>query len=221
MPVFRDILQTAQQHTKSTLAIGIAPVLSKLPHEIQRFDDPLLPFGKAIIDASADLVCAYVFHLGAYLGLGAAGAIALERTLAYVPSPIVRILHGPFASAEYVRAAFEDAFSAHAVTLSTHVSPATISAYTKEPQHGVFIKAPTDSDFERHLVAEEKHNGQIGLYRYTAPGGTMELLAEPSLEIDWQVDPIIYASQDSNFRDEIRAAAERIHARPHKGLWSS
>src|SRR5678815_364038 len=115
---FRDLVEAAQQRNQSTLAVSLAPVLNKLPYEIQRYDDPFLPYGKAVIDATADLVCAYVFHLGAYLALGAAGAVALERTIAYVPSGIVKVLHGPFANAEYVRAAFEDGFGANAVTIT-------------------------------------------------------------------------------------------------------
>src|SRR5689334_7364687 len=89
--VFHHLLEAAQQATQSTLAISLAPTLNKLPLELQRFDDPFLPFGKAVIDATADLVCAYVFHLGPYLALGAAGAVALERTIAYVPQTAIKI----------------------------------------------------------------------------------------------------------------------------------
>src|SRR5258708_17635461 len=109
-------LEWAQQHNNSTRASGIAPALNKLLYEIQRYDDPFLPFGKAIIDSTADLVCGYVFHLGPYLALGAAGAKALERTIAYVPDYLVKIFHGPFVSKELISAAFEG-FGVDAVTL--------------------------------------------------------------------------------------------------------
>ena len=71
----------------------LIPRLTKMPLPIQRYDDPFLPFGKAIIDATRDLVCAYVFDLAAYLALGAAGAVALERTIAYVGDDDVTVLH--------------------------------------------------------------------------------------------------------------------------------
>src|SRR5215813_1844305 len=136
---FLDRLEAAQQRNNSTLAIGIAPTLKKLPLEILRYDDPFLPFGQAVIDATGDLVCAYVFHLGAYLALGAAGAKALERTIAYVPSGIVKVLHGPFANAEYVRAAFEEGFGANAVTIAfqarSQMLVDLINAYTSEDAH--------------------------------------------------------------------------------------
>src|SRR5262249_31784814 len=82
---FRALVEAAQERNQSTLAIGLAPALNKLPYEIQRYDDPFLPYTKAVIDTTADLVCGYVLHLGAYLALGAAGAVALERSLAYIP----------------------------------------------------------------------------------------------------------------------------------------
>ena len=66
---------------------------------MQRYDEPFLPFGKALIDTTKDLVAGYVFDLEAYLVPGAAGMIALERTIGYVPSDLVTILHGGFLTA--------------------------------------------------------------------------------------------------------------------------
>src|SRR5215510_12056584 len=117
---FRDLLVAAQSKNNSTLAIGLAPSLETMPEPVTRYDDPFLPYGKLVIDTTTELVCAYVFHLGAYLSAGASGAIALERTIAYVPAGIVKILHGPFTGSEYARAAFEDGFGADAVTLTPH-----------------------------------------------------------------------------------------------------
>src|SRR5947209_6149519 len=131
---FRELVAAAQGRNGSTLAIGLAPSIKTLPFSLQRYDEPLLPFGKAVIDTTSDLLCAYVFHLAAYLALGAAGAVALERTVAYVPSGVVKILHGPFATGDYAQAAFEDAFGVDAVTLTSTVDPATIAAYTRQPE---------------------------------------------------------------------------------------
>lgn len=91
---FADRLQAAQARTDSRLALGIAPNIEKLPAPVGKIDEPFLPLGKLIINTTSDLVCAYVFHLGAYLSIGAAGAIALERTLAYVPRGILKFCMG-------------------------------------------------------------------------------------------------------------------------------
>ena len=97
-------------------ALLMSPRLTKMPLPMQRHDDPFLPFGKAIIAATQDLVCAYVFDLAAYLAIGAAGAVALERTIAFVGENNLTILHAWFAGSGYTSAA--EAFGVDAVTLA-------------------------------------------------------------------------------------------------------
>lgn len=97
-------------------AMMLSPILGRMPLPIQRHDDPFLPWGKAIIDATRDLVVAYTFDLAAYLAIGAAGAIALERTIAYAngDGKTATILHGPFVGDGYAQTAL--AFGVDAVT---------------------------------------------------------------------------------------------------------
>jgi orotidine-5'-phosphate decarboxylase len=45
-------------------------------------------FNKAIIDATADLVCAYKPNLAFYEALGVRGLQALKKTVAYIPKNI-------------------------------------------------------------------------------------------------------------------------------------
>ena len=73
---FADRLAAAQRTNRSTLALVMAPRLLQIPLPMQRFDDPFLPFGKAIIAATRDVVCAYIFDLAAYLAVGAAWNMA-------------------------------------------------------------------------------------------------------------------------------------------------
>ena len=70
-------LTLAQRRTGGTLALMLRPRLNQLPLAVQRYDDPFLPFGKAIIAQTADIVSAYLFDLAAYLALGAAGLISM------------------------------------------------------------------------------------------------------------------------------------------------
>jgi hypothetical protein len=78
------------------LAVLLAPVVSLLPLAIQRYDDPFLPFGKAVVQATRDIAQIYAFDLAAYLALGGAGAVALERTIRFVDENNLTIIHGPF-----------------------------------------------------------------------------------------------------------------------------
>ena len=93
MTTYLEKLASAQQKNNSWLCVGLDPDPEKLPlNHISRYDEPLLPFNKAIIDATVDLVCAYKPNLGFYFQWGAAGIIALERTIAYIPDHIHVIL---------------------------------------------------------------------------------------------------------------------------------
>ena len=90
---YLEKLQAIQQKNNSWLCVGLDPDPERLPLEhVTRYDEPVLPFNKKIIDATADLVCAYKPNLGFYLQWGAAGIIALERTIAYIPNHIPVIL---------------------------------------------------------------------------------------------------------------------------------
>jgi hypothetical protein len=125
---FQDKLHKAQTQRATNRVLWLLPQLKWLPLPIQRYDDPFLPYGKAIVDATRDLVCGYGFSLAAYLAIGAAGAVALERTIAYVRADnlSVSILDGAFAGRGYIEAAGESAFNVDAVTL---MSEASIDAY--------------------------------------------------------------------------------------------
>ncbi len=111
----------------------LSPQLAQMPLPMQRYDDPLLPFSKAIMNATRDLVCAYVFDFAAYLALGAAGAIALERSIAYAGTDdaTVTILDAPFVGSAYVDAAV--AFGMDAVTLVSETDAEAYRAAGIEP----------------------------------------------------------------------------------------
>lgn len=179
----------AQQMNHSRLAIGIAPRLVNMPAPIMRYDDPFLPFGRAIIEATRDLVCAYVFDLASYLAIGAAGARALERTIPLVPNDIPRILHGPFVTPDYAAAAFDEAFAADAVTLLSEDS-AVVLPYVEDERHGAFVKN----------AALRMPN--LGTYSDT-------ILELGNIQVRWITDPIIYASGRMDFEQQVRAAAEK------------
>lgn len=48
-------LAKLQQDRTTNLALILSPLLARMPLPMQRYDEPFLPFGKAIIDATHDL----------------------------------------------------------------------------------------------------------------------------------------------------------------------
>lgn len=100
--------------------IWLRPRLFEMPLPIQRYDDPFLPFSKAVIAATRDRAAGYIFDFAAYLALGGAGAIALERAIAYVigGSDAAAILHAPFSTGAYALAMGETAYAVDGVTVT-------------------------------------------------------------------------------------------------------
>ncbi len=157
---FLDKLAEAQRRNRSWLCLGLDPVLAKMPLPLHKEDDPLLPFNKAMIDATADLVCAYKPNLAFYLAEGAAGVIALERTIAYIPDHIPIILDGKFgdigATAEMIaRGAFE-VWGVDAVTVNPYVGEDGVAPFLQRPDKAAFVLARTSNpgaaDFQTRRV---------------------------------------------------------------------
>lgn len=108
-----------QQQKPLNLALHFCPRVVDLPLPMQRYDDPFLPYGKAVINASRAFVSLYVFDVLSYLAIGAAGAVALERTIDFLNDEIPCVLHGPFGDRACVKLLDKLAFGGDAITVST------------------------------------------------------------------------------------------------------
>lgn len=183
----------AVQHThKSHFILHLTPRMAKLPLPIQRYDDPFLPFGREIIRATSDLVCGYMFDLAAYLAHGAAGIIALERTIPYSELDAIRIFHGPFDGADYAAAAFDGNFNFDAVTLA---DDAYYSAYTGQDWQGAFVVRSGDPSPTPY-----------GVYWTDA-----QLLTWPGVQpMRVAGESVLYADRGENFAEGVRAAIEKL-----------
>jgi hypothetical protein len=135
-------LSHLREERNSNLGLFLNPRLENLPLSIARFDDPFLPYGKELIGASQDLVVAYVFDLASYFALGAAGIVALERTIRYAGDSIT-ILHAPFASADYSAMADITGLGVDAITVS---SETILRTYLDKPPFAAFAMEYTQSE---------------------------------------------------------------------------
>lgn len=147
---YLEKLKAAQDQNNSWLCIGLDPQPDKLPAPAMKWDEPVLPFNKAIIDATADLVCAYKPNLGFYLQWGAAGIIALERTIAYIPNHIPIVLDcktGDIGSTQGAWAAgLLDYWQVDAVTVNPFVGQdAVLPMIEKRPNKAIYILARTSN----------------------------------------------------------------------------
>jgi len=191
---FAERLAALQQARQTDLALYLKPQLNRMPLPIQRYDDPFLPFAKAIIEATRDLVCAYVLDFAGYLTLGAAGAVALERTVALVAGDTMTILHGPFAGPDYAEAAA--AFGVDAVTLAD-ASP--LSAYAKLGAFVVRSGTPTAA------VGFNAYWEKAGVFTFAdGSGGTIEM------RIRLASADVLYVSHEDDFAQKTRMVVETM-----------
>ncbi len=146
---FLHRLRSAQERRRSWLCVGLDPVLEQLPEPVRRADDPLAHFGRAIVEATADLACAYKPNLAFWLAHGAAGLRALQVVLEAVPEDVPVILDGKFGdvghtAAAYARFAF-DVLRADAVTLNPYLGLDSVRPFLERADRGVFLLARTSN----------------------------------------------------------------------------
>lgn len=160
---YLEKLTSCQDKNNSWLCVGLDPIPEKLRVDYLKWDEPILPFNKAIIDATVDVVCAYKPNLGFYLQWGAAGVIALERTIAYIPKHIPIIVDCKAGDIGHSQAAWAmglfDEWKVDAVTVNPYVgAEAIVPMIGDRPEKAVYILARTSNpsavDFQGDLVSK-------------------------------------------------------------------
>ena len=79
---FIQALDAIWQKNNSLVCVGLDTDISKIPDHLRNDKAPLFSFNKAIVDATADLVCAYKPQIAYYAAVGAESE--LEQTIAYI-----------------------------------------------------------------------------------------------------------------------------------------
>jgi orotidine-5'-phosphate decarboxylase len=146
---FTDKLRTAQQTNNSWLCVGLDPAMERLPRAVLSAEDPLLAFGHAIVEATADLVCAYKPNLAFWLAEGATGLHALQNLIAAIPGHLPVVLDAKFndvghTAAAYARAAFET-LGADAATANPYLGLDALRPFLASAEHGIFLLARTSN----------------------------------------------------------------------------
>lgn len=141
---FTEKLVSAIRRNKSLLCVGLDPDPALMPDKVGIFE-----FNRAIIDATADLVCAYKPNMAFYEALGNAGLDALKRTVDYIPEGIPVIGDakrgdiGNTAKA-YARALF-DILNFDATTVNPYLGFDSIEPFIEYRDKGVFILCRTSN----------------------------------------------------------------------------
>lgn len=167
---YLEKVEAAQARNNSWLCVGLDPDPARLPLPAMQWDEPVLPFNKAIVDATADLVCAYKPNLGFYLQWGAAGVIALERTIAYIPDHIPVLVDCKTGDIGHTQTAWAaglfDVWQVDAVTVNPFVgADAVVPMVGQRPERAVYVLArtsnPSATDFQGDLQKEQGLSAEV------------------------------------------------------------
>jgi orotidine-5'-phosphate decarboxylase len=145
----QESLTISQQINNSWLCVGLDPVMERLPKVVMESDHPLLAFGSAIIETTADLVCAYKPNLAFWLAEGAEGLHQLQELVARIPKHLPVILDAKFndvghTAAAYAHAAFE-VLGVDAVTANPYLGIDALRSFLSAEEHGVFLLCRTSN----------------------------------------------------------------------------
>ena len=150
MSQFIEQLQRAWDTNDSLVCVGLDPEIERFPALIAEQPSPIFQFNKAIIDATADLVCAYKPQFAHYAAYEAEDQ--LERTIDYIHRtyPGIPVIldskRGDVGNTaeRYAIEAFER-YHADAVTVSPYLGGDSMEPFLKYEEKGVIILCRTSN----------------------------------------------------------------------------
>jgi orotidine-5'-phosphate decarboxylase len=150
MSQFIEQLERAWDSNDSLVCVGLDPEIERFPEQFAEQPSPIFQFNKAIIDATADLVCAYKPQFAHYAAYEAEDQ--LERTIDYIHRmyPGIPVIldskRGDVGNTaeRYAIEAFER-YHADAVTVSPYLGGDSMEPFLKYEDKGVIILCRTSN----------------------------------------------------------------------------
>jgi orotidine-5'-phosphate decarboxylase len=159
---FLQRMQAAWTASGSTLCVGLDPAPGKLPPSLQGKPLAILDFCTAIVDATADLVCAFKPQI-AYFAAARAEE-QLEALCAYIKTTYPQVIlvldakRGDIgATAEQYAVEAYERYQADAVTVNPYLGTDSVTPFLDHRDRGVFVLCRTSNpggdDFQNLDVA--------------------------------------------------------------------
>lgn len=149
-------IEVAQQANNSLLCVGLDPEPSKFPVHLTQNPDAVFDFNRAIIDATADLVCCFKPQIAHFAALGEENALLRLIQHIHVNHPTIPVIldakRGDIGSTaeKYALEAFER-YQADAVTLNPYLGKDSIDPFLKHADKGVILLCRTSNSGARDL----------------------------------------------------------------------
>ena len=171
MSAFIDKRTASWERSNSLVCVGLDPEIERFPRDIAVQPSPIFQFNKAIIDATADLVCAYKPQFAHYAAYEAEDQ--LERTIEYVHRsypgiPVILDSKRGDVGNTAVRYAIEafERYGADAVTVNPYLGGDSLEPFLEYEDKGVIILCRTSNPGGRDL--QDLEVGGRKLYQVVA-----------------------------------------------------
>jgi orotidine-5'-phosphate decarboxylase len=171
MSAFIEKLASSWARSNSLVCVGLDPEIERFPGHLAEQASPIFQFNKTIIDATADLVCAYKPQFAHYAAYEAEDQ--LERTIEYIHRsyPGIPVIldskRGDVGNTaeRYAIEAFER-YGADAVTVNPYLGGDSLEPFLKRQDKGVVILCRTSNPGARDL--QDLEVGGRKLYQVVA-----------------------------------------------------
>lgn len=146
---FQERLRESVSRNNTLLCVGLDPDPARVPALFADQPDPVYAFCAAIMEATADLVCAFKPNIAFFEALGLQGMATLQRVIQAAPRGVPIILDakrgdiGSTAEA-YARAAFE-LLGAHAITLNPYLGGDALAPFLRYADRGCILLCKTSN----------------------------------------------------------------------------
>jgi len=147
---FINKLNAAWTSNDSLLCVGLDPDLARLPAHLRERPDGIVEFCKAIIDATADLACAFKPQIAYFAALGAERQLEaicsyLRAKYPHIPL-ILDAKRGDIGATahQYAREAYER-YGADAVTVNPYMGFDSVEPYMAWEDRGVIVLCRTSN----------------------------------------------------------------------------
>jgi len=161
---FIQSINKARKQNNSFLCVGLDPDTSKFPRELLSGSSPLFTFNKAIIDATADLVCCYKPQIAYYAAIGAEDQLKLTIDYIHKNYPDIPVIldakrNDIGSTAQmYAKEAFVR-YEADALTVNPFMGSDTLVPFLEYQDKGVIVLCktsnPGSADFQNRLIDGE------------------------------------------------------------------
>lgn len=194
---FVQRIEQAWAAADSLLCVGLDPDPARLPQHLAGAKHPIFEFGRAIVDATADLVCAFKPQIAYYAA--ARAEAQLEMTIAHIRRrhPGVPVIldakRGDVGSTAemYAREAFER-YQADAVTVNPYLGSDALQPFLDFQDKGVIVLCRTSNPGAREV--QDLASGGKKLY---------QLIAEKAAR-DWNANGNVLLVVGATYPEELR-----------------